>query len=61
MSIDEVYFFRIANEQITGLWGLEDTWTRMQQLAGKDIRLGELGSLSDAAPRVSAPPPQPPA
>ncbi len=27
--------------------GLEDTWTRMRQLAGDDVTLGELGSLSD--------------
>jgi predicted ester cyclase len=45
MSIDEVYFFRIADDRISGLWGLEDTWTRMRQLAGDDARLGELGSL----------------
>ena len=46
MRIDEVYFFRIADGRISGLWGLEDTWTRMRQLAGDDARLGELGSLS---------------
>lgn len=46
MRIDEVYFFRIRNARIAGLWGLEDTWTRMQQLAGHDTTLGELGSLS---------------
>ena len=46
MTIDEVYFFRIADGRIGGLWGLEDTWTRMRQLAGDDARLGELGSLS---------------
>lgn len=47
MIIDEVYLFRITDERISGVWGLEDTSTRMQQLAGDDIRLGELGSLSD--------------
>lgn len=46
MSIDEVYFFRIIDGRINGLWGLEDTWTRMRQLTGKQARLGELGSLS---------------
>ena len=46
MRIDEVYFFRIADGRISGLWGLEDTWTRMRQLAGNDARLGELGSLT---------------
>jgi predicted ester cyclase len=49
MRVDEVYFFRIANDRIIGLWGLEDTWTRMRQLAGDDVALGELGSLSDPA------------
>jgi ketosteroid isomerase-like protein len=46
MRIDEVYFFRTTDGRISGLWGLEDTWTRMRQLAGDDARLGELGSLS---------------
>jgi predicted ester cyclase len=45
MSVDEVYFFRVAGDRITGLWGLEDTWTRMRQLAGNNRTLGELGSL----------------
>jgi predicted ester cyclase len=46
MRVDEVYFFRTGNGRITGLWGLEDTWTRMRQLAGVEATLGELGSLS---------------
>jgi ketosteroid isomerase-like protein len=46
MRVDEVYFLRVADDRITGLWGLEDTWTRMRQLAGDDASLGELGSLS---------------
>lgn len=46
MRIDEVYFFRFADDRITGMWGLEDTWTRMRQLAGAQAILGELGSLS---------------
>jgi predicted ester cyclase len=46
MRVDEVYFFRVTGERITGLWGLEDTWSRMRQLGGDDITLGELGSLS---------------
>jgi hypothetical protein len=46
MRIDEVYFFRIADDRIGGLWGLEDTWTRMRQLAGENARLGDLGSLT---------------
>jgi ketosteroid isomerase-like protein len=46
MRIDEVYFFRFADGRISGMWGLEDTWTRMQQLAGdRSATLGELGSL----------------
>lgn len=47
MKIDEVYFFRISDGRISGLWGLEDTWTRMQQLAGQNVAPGQLGSLSD--------------
>jgi predicted ester cyclase len=46
MRVDEVYFFRIGEDRLTGLWGLEDTWTRMRQLAGDDVTLGELGSLT---------------
>jgi predicted ester cyclase len=46
MQIDEVHFFQFARGRVRGLWGLEDTWTRMRQLAGEDITLGELGSLS---------------
>jgi predicted ester cyclase len=49
MRIDEVYFFRIREGRIAGLWGLEDTWTRMHQLAGDDMTLGDLGSLSEPA------------
>lgn len=49
MTIDEVYFFRFAGGRIRSMWGLEDTWTRMRQLAGDDVTLGELGSLSDPA------------
>jgi hypothetical protein len=42
-----VTFVRIADDgRIGGMWGLEDTWTRMRQLAGDDVTLGELGSLS---------------
>lgn len=46
MRVDEVSFIRIADGRITGMWGLEDTWTPMRQLAGDDASLGELGSLS---------------
>ena len=45
MRIDEVYFFRVADGRLSGVWGLEDTWTRMRQLGGRDATLGELGSL----------------
>lgn len=45
MRVDEVHFVRTAQGRITGLWGLEDTWTRWRQLAGDDATLGELGSL----------------
>lgn len=46
MRVDEVYFFRFRDDVISSTWGLEDTWTRMRQLAGGDATLGELGSLS---------------
>jgi steroid delta-isomerase-like uncharacterized protein len=47
MRIDEVYFFRFDGGRLRSLWGLEDTWSRMQQLAGDSgATLGELGSLS---------------
>jgi hypothetical protein len=46
MRVEEVYFFRFTDQQITGMWGLEDTWTRIQQLTGSDTSLGDLGSLS---------------
>lgn len=46
MRIDEVYFFRLSGDRISGLWGLEDTWTRIRQLAGEGASLGDLGSLS---------------
>ena len=46
MRIDEVYFFHCDAVTIVGLWGLEDTWTRIKQLGGADAVLGELGSLS---------------
>jgi predicted ester cyclase len=39
MRIDEVYFFRIADDRIAALW------TRMRQLQGRHDHLGELGSL----------------
>jgi predicted ester cyclase len=46
MDIDEVAFMTITDGRISRYWSLEDTWTRMQQLAGADLTLGELGSLS---------------
>ena len=46
MRVDEVYFFRVSEDRISGLWGLEDTRTRMRQLAGDEVTLGELGSLT---------------
>lgn len=47
MRIDEVYFFHFTDGRISSMWGLEDTWTRMQQLTGDEsTTLGELGSLS---------------
>jgi predicted ester cyclase len=46
MDVDEVSFIRIEDGRVARMWGLEDTWTRMQQLAGRDVTLGDLGSLS---------------
>jgi predicted ester cyclase len=46
MDIDEVSFITCAQGRITRMWGLEDTWTRMRQLAGENATLGELGSFS---------------
>jgi hypothetical protein len=46
MRIDEVYFFGFTDDRIHRMWGLEDTWTRLRQLQGDDVELGQLGSLS---------------
>jgi predicted ester cyclase len=45
MSIDEVYFFRVADDRLARVWGLEDTWTRYQQLRGAAADPREHGSL----------------
>ncbi len=45
MDVDEVSFIRITDGRISGIWGLEDTWTRIRQLIGDDVTVGELGSL----------------
>ena len=45
MNIDEVYFFRVTNGRLARVWGLEDTWTRHQQLQGNPTTLGDHGSL----------------
>jgi predicted ester cyclase len=46
MDVDEVSFVRVRGGRITSIWSLEDTWTRARQLAGREVSLGELGSLS---------------
>ena len=46
MDIDEVSFITITDGRISRMWGVEDTWTRIRQLAGEDAALGELGSFS---------------
>ena len=46
-KVDEVYFFRFSQNRIRSMWGLEDTWTRLRQLSGDNVTLGELGYLSD--------------
>lgn len=45
MNVDEVYFYRHDDNRLTRVWGLEDTWTRHQQLHGTPTTLGEHGSL----------------
>jgi predicted ester cyclase len=45
MNIDEVYFFHIVDNRLARVWGLEDTWTRHQQLEGHPTHIGEHGSL----------------
>jgi predicted ester cyclase len=45
MNIDEVYFFRVTNDRLARVWGLEDTWTRHQQLQGNPANPGQHGSL----------------
>jgi hypothetical protein len=30
MDVDEVSFIRITDGRISGIWGLEDTWTRIR-------------------------------
>jgi predicted ester cyclase len=45
MHIDEVYFFRVTNDRLARAWGLEDTWTRYQQLRGNPTDPGEHGSF----------------
>jgi len=45
MRIDEVYFFRVTGDRLSRVWGLEDTWTRHQQLQGKPTNPGEHGAL----------------
>lgn len=32
MSVDEVFFFRVGDGRISGMWAIEDTWTRKRQL-----------------------------
>jgi predicted ester cyclase len=46
MNIDEVYFFRTDDNRLARVWGLEDTWTRRQQLLGNPSNLGDHGSLT---------------
>jgi predicted ester cyclase len=45
MRVDEVQIFHLVDGRLDRVWALEDTWTRMRQLAGDDATLGELGSL----------------
>jgi predicted ester cyclase len=45
MRVDEVHIYHLDHGRIARVWALEDTWTRMRQLAGDDATLGDLGSL----------------
>jgi predicted ester cyclase len=45
MRVDEVYFFRVTGDRLSRVWGLEDTWTRHQQLEGHPTTPGQHGSL----------------
>jgi predicted ester cyclase len=45
MRVDEVHLYHLTGGRIAKMWALEDTWSRMRQLAGDDATLGELGSL----------------
>jgi predicted ester cyclase len=45
MRIEEIYFFRVTDNRLSRVWGLEDTWTRHRQLRGSSADLGEHGSL----------------
>ena len=44
MRVDEVHLYHLTDGRIAKMWALEDTWSRMRQLAGDDATLGELGS-----------------
>jgi hypothetical protein len=44
-SIDEVYFFRVADDRLARVSGLEDTWTPYQQLRGVAPDPREHGSV----------------
>jgi predicted ester cyclase len=45
MLVDEVYFFRVKDDHLHRVWGLEDTWTRYRQLQGDTTRPGRHGTL----------------
>jgi predicted ester cyclase len=45
MNIDEVYFFRITDDRLARVWGLEDTWTHHQQLQRNPTNPRQHGSL----------------
>lgn len=55
MDIAEIAIIRMTGDRMSRMWGLEDTWTRMRQLAGDDVQLGELGSLSPPERRCTEP------
>jgi predicted ester cyclase len=44
MRVDEVHIYHLTDGRIAELWALEDTWSRMRQLAGDHATLGRTRS-----------------
>jgi predicted ester cyclase len=59
MRVDEVYFFRVADDRLTRVWGLEDTWTRYGQLRGRSSLQAERRVSVGEEPHVGLDPGEP--